>query len=237
MKIYLIKSASNLFKYNNSLRFNIFNKNIVFYKSFCQKTLNPENINDSYNKENENSQNNNNIKKESQEEIDFTLDFETTDFKNFHQSIQLRLYEKDSEIEIAEKNANSLVEKKQDLPANLNKDGQLSRVENLILLKNQLEIEESIIKAEKYQKSKIGVALFILLVGLFSLWIPLYKTICESQGFSVKTSHQDYKFQDRKRNLILTNISLNFSYIENYLKLKYLKKLKFIIKFINFNLI
>ncbi len=52
--------------------------------------------------------------------------------------------------------------------------------------------------------------MFILLVGLFSLWIPLYKTICESQGFSVKTSHQDYKFQNRKRNLILINIILIF---------------------------
>ncbi len=44
--------------------------------------------------------------------------------------------------------------------------------------------------------------MFILLIGLFSLWIPLYKTICETQGFSVKTGHQDYTFQNRTCKLI-----------------------------------
>jgi len=206
MKIYLIKSASNLFKYNNCLRFNIFNKNIVFYKTLSEKNFNPEKINESSNIQNEKEikiSNSNNL---NQEEIDFNMDLEKTDFKNLNENIQLRLYNRETEIDITEKNVNSLVEKKQDLPMNLNKDGELSRVENLILLKNQLEIEEKIMKAEKYQKSKIGVALFILLVGLFSLWIPLYKTICESQGFSVKTHQVDYKFHDRKRKSILFSL-------------------------------
>ncbi len=170
----------------------------------------------------ENTEKSNEIYQKSKNELDFDLDFNLNDMDNMHKNIQLRLYQNDIEIQNTDKNENSLVEKKQNLPVN-GKESELSRVENLILLKNQLISEEKVTNKEKYQKSKIGVSLFILLVGLFSLWIPLYKTICESQGFSVKTSHTDYTFQNRKcklltlkhiiKILIISNLLIFFHYI------------------------
>lgn len=208
MNIYLIKSTARAFKYNKTLRLNIFNKNIIFYNSFCNK-INKDS--QSLGDNNNNNSNNNfnlgdNLVSKNERTSDYllkseeftNLDLELKSFENAHKNIQLRLYEKDTSITDAEKKAeNSLIEKKENLPTN-NEANNLSRVENLINLKKQLAIEEKLIKEEKYQKSKIGIAMFILLVGLFSLWIPLYKTICESQGFSIKTSHTDYKFSDRK---------------------------------------
>ena len=53
MQIYFVRSALNLFKYNNTLKLNIFNKNITIinkYK-FCQKdSLIKENLKDTKNK-------------------------------------------------------------------------------------------------------------------------------------------------------------------------------------------
>jgi hypothetical protein len=177
----------------------------VFYNNFCQKNTSNEKTIDYQDilKENGSTKTKEEI---NQEEIDFNLDFEKTDFVNLYKNIELRLYQTNSDISITDKNSNSLVNKKQDLPANLNENGEISRIDNLILLKNQLEVDEKIIYEEKYQKSKIGVSLFILLIGMFALWIPLYKTICESQGFTVKTGHQDYKFQNKKRNLTFLKI-------------------------------
>jgi hypothetical protein len=83
-----------------------------------------------------------------------------------------------------------------------NTDLRLSKQENFHLYKEFLKRKEKKEFEKKYYKMKVGVSLFILLVGLFALWIPLYKVICESQGYSVKTSHADYKFDGRKSNLL-----------------------------------
>jgi len=210
MKIYLIKSASHLFKYNKTIRFNVFNKNIIFYNYFCTNNINnnkQDSINDiKSNVQDSNEYNNKNNSLINKNDHEFDLELQNTNIDNLHKNIQLRLYQKESENEIIEKSENSLIEKKDNLPVN-NKESELTRVENLILLKNQLDAEDKILKKENYQKSKIGVSLFILLVGLFSLWIPLYKTICESQGFSVKTTHTDYKFKDRKCIIFIRNLT------------------------------
>ena len=121
--------------------------------------------------------------------------------ENEENSLQMRLYNnlgKGTEIDLSDEEKNELITKKEELPSDIKIEKGLSRQENLIRLRKRLILEEIEEGKENIQKSKIGVSLFILLVGLFSLWIPLYKTICESQGFAVKTGHQDYSFQNRK---------------------------------------
>ena len=201
MKIFLIKSSAKIFKYNKTFRLNIFNRNVIFYNKFCEKKSNT-----SINLKNSNQENNDlNIKtinlKDTDDNILKSQDFENefvTDqnsVKEIHKNIQLRLYEIEN-IDKKDKNIeeNSLVEKK-DL---LNKNISLPKFEHMIRVRNQFAIDEKNLNSEKYQKSKIGVALAVLLIGCFSLWVPLYKSICESQGFSTKTTHQDYRFKDRK---------------------------------------
>jgi hypothetical protein len=70
--------------------------------------------------------------------------------------------------------------------------------ENLIKYKQHIADEHKKHKEKAYHKSKIGVSLLILFIGLFSLWVPLYRVICESQGFSAKTTHTDYKFDGKE---------------------------------------
>jgi len=200
MKIYFINTCSSLFKYNKTKRLNLFNKNIILYKKYCCKNINSKNPKDLENYiDNQEKKNNQilNLKNLNKSESNVHTDLELSNFKNFHNDVQLRLYQDQFNIDNLKNNQNNLIDNSQN--SLLKKEiGELTRVENIILLKNQLDIEEKITQKERYQKSKIGISLFILLVGLFSLWIPLYKTICESQGFSVKTTHVDYKFQDRK---------------------------------------
>lgn len=82
-------------------------------------------------------------------------------------------------------------------------DRNLSTSENFALYRDHIKRKEYKEKQKTNYKKKVGLCLFIMFLGLFTLWIPLYKTICESQGFSVKTTHQDYKFDGRKCNPIL----------------------------------
>lgn len=74
----------------------------------------------------------------------------------------------------------------------------LSRHQNLINFRKHIEMENYKHKVKTYHKTKIAMGIFVLFLGLFSLWVPLYRTICETQGFSVKTTHTDYKFDGRE---------------------------------------
>jgi hypothetical protein len=78
------------------------------------------------------------------------------------------------------------------------RDDSKNKFENLLAFRKHIELEHKKHKAKTYHKSKIGLGLLVLLIGLFSLWVPLYRVICESQGFSVKTTHTDYKFDGKE---------------------------------------
>lgn len=84
-------------------------------------------------------------------------------------------------------------------PLEINKN--LSRMENLMILKQKLQIENKKTEEETNHKMRIKFSMFLLFIGAFSLWVPLYRSICESQGFSIKTNHVDYKFDGRKRKI------------------------------------
>lgn len=77
-------------------------------------------------------------------------------------------------------------------------DKNLSTSQNFELYRDHMNKKEYIHKQQINYKKRVGICLFIAFIGLFSLWIPFYKVICESQGYSVKTTHQDYKFDGRK---------------------------------------
>lgn len=46
---------------------------------------------------------------------------------------------------------------------------------------------------KKAYNQRVYFSLLILLIGLFALWIPLYRVVCEHAGFLVGTSVADYK--------------------------------------------
>jgi hypothetical protein len=73
--------------------------------------------------------------------------------------------------------------------------------ENLLAFREHIRQEHIKYMEKAYHKGKIGLGLLVLLIGLFSLWVPLYRVICESQGFSVKTKHTDYKFDGKECNI------------------------------------
>jgi len=89
-------------------------------------------------------------------------------------------------------------------------DRNLSTSENFRLYREHINKKEYIQNQKINYKKRVGICMFIMFIGLFTLWIPFYKVICESQGFSVKTTHQDYKFDGRKRKLKI-KIYLKFS--------------------------
>jgi hypothetical protein len=78
------------------------------------------------------------------------------------------------------------------------REEELSRHQNLINFRKHIELENQKHKVKSYHKAKIALGLFVMFLGLFSLWVPLYRTICESQGFSMKTTHSDYKFDGKE---------------------------------------
>ena len=47
---------------------------------------------------------------------------------------------------------------------------------------------------------RIYFALFILFIGIFALWIPFYRVICEHAGLQIKTSVADYNDSNTKIN-------------------------------------
>ncbi len=72
------------------------------------------------------------------------------------------------------------------------------RMQNLVNFRKHIDLENQKHKVKTYHRSKIALGLFIAFLGVFSLWVPLYRTICESQGFSMKTTHQDYRFDGKE---------------------------------------
>ena len=44
------------------------------------------------------------------------------------------------------------------------------------------------------------VSLFILFIGIFALWIPFYRVICEHAGLQIKTTVADYNDSNTKIN-------------------------------------
>lgn len=56
------------------------------------------------------------------------------------------------------------------------------------LVTNYKRIEEE----KGYQKRMI-ISILVLVIGLFALWIPFYRVICEHQGLSIKTTVATYK--------------------------------------------
>jgi hypothetical protein len=83
-------------------------------------------------------------------------------------------------------------------PVEFERENKFSKMENLANFKKHIELENKKFKVKTYHRTKIALSLFILFLGVFSLWVPLYRTICESQGFSVKSSHTDYKFDGKE---------------------------------------
>jgi hypothetical protein len=86
-------------------------------------------------------------------------------------------------------------------------DRNLSTNENFRMFREHINKKEYIHNQKINYKKRVGICMFIMFIGLFTLWIPFYKVICESQGFSVKTTHQDYKFDGKKRKLKNNNLS------------------------------
>ena len=83
-------------------------------------------------------------------------------------------------------------------PEEFQRENNFSRMHNLVNFKKHIDLENKKFKVKTFHRTKIALSLFILFLGIFSLWVPLYRTICESQGFSVKSSHTDYKFDGKE---------------------------------------
>lgn len=68
-------------------------------------------------------------------------------------------------------------------------------------------IERDLIYKRRLQVGKVFLGISVAFIGLYALWAPLYKTICESQGFSVKTHSVDYsKKADSANPLVKVNV-------------------------------
>ena len=187
-----ISNISNVLYKNKTFRFNFLDKNFSFYKLQNKKFCDPKSLT--------------NITEPKKEEFSIDDIDQITTIKH----VTLNNYLNDLR---SLDNINN--QEKTNLPIKVEKIGNeeieifvpdktLSRAENFQNYKQFLERKELYEKEYLHHKMKIGVALFLLFLGLFSLWIPLYKTICETQGFAIKTYHTDYKFDGKKCNLNLT---------------------------------
>jgi len=77
----------------------------------------------------------------------------------------------------------------------------LTRSEKIQEIKKILEENEKKEEEKRKYKMRVAVSLAIFLIGGFSLWVPLYRKICESQGYSVKTHQKKYIFAPEKMKL------------------------------------
>lgn len=66
------------------------------------------------------------------------------------------------------------------------------------MLKDKKEEE----KAQKY-RNWIIIGGFIFFIGLYSLWVPLYRAVCEHGGFVLSTKAADYKDYNDKDNAFI----------------------------------
>ncbi len=78
----------------------------------------------------------------------------------------------------------------------------LSKKENFQLFRDFLDKKDKYNKDYTNHKIIMAFTIVLLFFGLFSLWVPFYRAICETQGFSVKTHNVDYKFDNRKLNIM-----------------------------------
>ena len=189
--ISILMTNSRLVKINTSIKINISNKNFTFIKNVTKKFCENNIIKDVH-------QNTN--KKE-----EFTINLEDLDSLKTIKHVTLKIYSSEN---------SEIIKKEDNLPIKLQKvgneeveffvpDKSLTKAENFANYRKFLNRKESHEKQYNYHRMKVGIALFIFFVGLFSLWIPLYKTICESQGFAVKTTHTDYKFSGKKCTILI----------------------------------
>jgi hypothetical protein len=221
MQVILLRSLKNninnnipsSFRFNKTLRFNICNKNFTFYKlserKFCEKKINE--ATSIINTTNSNTSTNNS-------EINILEEIEKMSLEESKQ-INLGKYVK-NDIDNPDPNSGELAKKttssSSKLPVQTKTqiiggeeveifvpDKKSSSMENFKNYREFLARKEHYEKEYSNHKMKIGFAIFLFFLGLYSLWIPLYKSICESQGFSVKTNHVDYKFDGKKRKQIL----------------------------------
>lgn len=100
---------------------------------------------------------------------------------------------------------------------NPNNDDYLSKLSSLSRTEQRIEFFKHLLmesneemKKSKYNQ-KILLSLLILFIGLFALWVPLYRVICEHAGLLVKTTKADYKEDNKKVNTQL-KFRVNFLY-------------------------
>lgn len=197
MKTFIVKNNFSLFgqilKINKSFRVNLGGVNFSVYKfskkKFCidKSKINKRGIKADVSNPKENESN-----------IDTILnDIDSVNTKN----ISLNLYnDANVPIETEKEKLPIRTEKiNEDLEVEIfTPNKELSKAKNFEQFKHFLEKKERYEKDYRNHKMKVAFCLFFLLLGLFSLWLPFYKVICERQGYSVKTSHTDYKFDGRK---------------------------------------
>lgn len=67
--------------------------------------------------------------------------------------------------------------------------------------KQQEQKFESFEEKKAYEK-RVLMAALVFFIGLFSLWVPLYRTICEHTGLTIKTKQTDFKEQTQPTGLL-----------------------------------
>jgi hypothetical protein len=208
---YLPKELKFPFGFNKTMRFNFCNKNFVLYKfnnkKFCDKNINSDNIPNEENKDFVISDKNDaNLihKSSSMSEVNILEELEKMDLDQAKQ-VTLKNYgalkNEDSEntdlhtkLPVSVKTKTIEGEEVEIFMPDKN----ISKVENFENYKQFLARKDHFENQFRNHKLNIGIAMFICFLFVFSLWIPLYKTICESQGFAVKTHNVDYKFDGKK---------------------------------------
>ena len=129
------------------------------------------------------------------------------DPRNIIKNVNLNRFTLESETE----NKKELLDINKEIsqPALITSDKKLSRREFIIQIKKELEEKEKIAFTKRSYKMRVAFSLAIFMVGAFSLWVPLYRKICESQGYSVTTHQKKYIFAPEK-NRIHKKFLVNF---------------------------
>ena len=77
----------------------------------------------------------------------------------------------------------------------------LNKIQKRINFKKDLANIERLVKEDRFKRLKVGFTFGFFMIGVMSLWVVLYKTICEKYGYSVKSTHNNYKFAGKNINL------------------------------------
>ena len=100
--------------------------------------------------------------------------------------------------EITNQEKGELVEINKEIIESTNDLSTMSRSEQIFEIKKRLDLKEKIQDKKRNYKMRVAMSFAILLIGGFSLWVPLYKRICETMGYSVKTHQKNYNFAPEK---------------------------------------